>query len=201
MASFSKFNAFFRKVYNKSLFASNITTCMVLLGAGDCFTQFVEHKSIGFNSTADVVKAAAAAAATTTTANPTTQMNLTNTSSAFSVDWSRSMKMFAVGSAIGPVQHIWYTYLDKKFPKKTRSVIFKKVLLDQIFCAPVLNILLIGGLHLLEGERLATLKKSIQEKFFTLYLVSNFINEIKIFLNHFFYYQSTIAFYGYQLRL
>ena len=172
MVSFSKINSFFRKAYNKSLFASNIATCMVLLGAGDCFTQYVEHKTIGLHSTADVVKAAAAVA-TTTPVN--TQMSLTNTPiNGFNIDWDRSMKMFAIGGAVGPFQHIWYTYLDKKFPKKTRSIILKKVFLDQIFAAPILNLILITGVHLLEGQKLSALPEAFKEKFITLYIVSLF---------------------------
>ena len=170
MVSFSKINSFFRKAYNKSLFASNVTTCMVLLGAGDCFTQYVEHKTIGLNSTADVVKAAAAV----TQVN--TQMNLTNTSSGFSVDWSRCMKMFAVGSAVGPFQHVFYTFLDKKFPKKTKTVILKKLFIDQLFAASMLNLILIAGVHLLDGQKLSALPAAFKEKFLTLYFVSLIIN-------------------------
>lgn len=162
MVSFSKINSFFRKAYNKSLFASNVTTCMVLLGAGDCFTQYVEHKTIGLNSTADVVKAAAV-----TQVN--TQMSLTNTSSGFSVDWSRCMKMFAVGSAVGPFQHVFYTFLDKKFPKKTKTVILKKLFIDQLFAASMLNLILIAGIHLLDGQKLSALPEAFKEKFLTLY--------------------------------
>jgi hypothetical protein len=176
MVSFSKINSFFRKAYNKSLFASNVTTCMVLLGVGDCFTQYVEHKTIGLNSTADVVKAAAAA----TQVN--TQMNLTNASSGFSVDWSRCMKMFAVGSAVGPFQHVFYTFLDKKFPKKTKTVILKKLFIDQIFAASMLNLILIAGVHLLDGQKLSALPEAFKEKFLTLYFVSLIINFHKFFL-------------------
>lgn len=172
MASFSKINSFFRKAYNKSLFASNIATCMVLLGAGDCFTQYVEHKTIGLNSTADFVKAAESSQLKTQMSLSATTNMQTSAKNEFNVDWDRSLKMFTIGSAVGPFQHIWYTFLDKKFPKKTRSVILKKVLLDQIFCAPILNIILIAGVHLLEGQRVATLGDAFKEKFLTLYIVS-----------------------------
>jgi hypothetical protein len=170
MVSFKKINSFFRNVYNKSLFASNTATCMVLLGAGDCFTQYVEQKTVGLNSTAQVITAVKQQQL------QQTQMNLTATSTnIFNVDWERSKKMFIIGTAVGPLQHVWYTFLDKKFPKKTRSVIFKKVILDQIFCAPTLNLVLIAGVHLLEGERLNTLKDAVKEKFLTLYAVRFFV--------------------------
>lgn len=50
-----------------------------------------------------------------------------------------------LGTIIGPVQHFWYTFLDRQFRNKTKSVIIKKVILDQICFAPILNLLLIAG--------------------------------------------------------
>ena len=51
-------------------------------------------------------------------------------------DWVRTSRMAVLGFLLGPVNHGWYTVLDKFLPAATMSVVSKKVLLDQLLMAP-----------------------------------------------------------------
>lgn len=53
--------------------------------------------------------------------------------------------MFAIGFALGPMTHVWYGYLDRLFPGKTRGHIVRKILLDQMFGAPTFSFTFIVG--------------------------------------------------------
>lgn len=51
-------------------------------------------------------------------------------------DWVRTSRMAVLGFFLGPVNHAWYTVLDKFLPAATIGVVAKKVLLDQLLMAP-----------------------------------------------------------------
>ena len=118
------------KLYKRNLFVSNTLSCMTLLAVGDGVTQYAENN----------VKEASKKVLFGANLQPAYKSLLLN------YDWSRTAKMFILGSPVGSIQHLWYTFLDKKFPKqKTKSIIFKKLLVD-IFCyAPILNAVIIAG--------------------------------------------------------
>lgn len=80
-------------------------------------------------------------------------------------------KLAALGLMIGPLCHYWYILLDKKFPTKSRSVIFRKVMLDQLIAAPLCNVLSIVGVLLLEGKCFDEIVENIKEKFLKIYAV------------------------------
>ena len=82
--------------------------------------------------------------------------------------------MIALGVVLGPLTHFWYKFLDNRFPRRTKFLIVKKLLMDQLFMAPIMNITLIVGLHLLEGMAFRDLRRQFDEKFVTLYKVIAF---------------------------
>ncbi|CAN0304207.1 unnamed protein product [Lampetra planeri] len=53
-------------------------------------------------------------------------------------DWVRTARMFSVGIVLGPILHLWYVYLDKFLPERTRKVVAKKILADQLIASPPL---------------------------------------------------------------
>ncbi|XP_078472888.1 uncharacterized protein LOC144734524 isoform X3 [Lampetra planeri] len=61
--------------------------------------------------------------------------------------------MFSVGIVLGPILHLWYVYLDKFLPERTRKVVAKKILADQLIASPPLAALFFfDGLdHLARG--------------------------------------------------
>jgi len=159
MVSFSKLNQFIRQSYTKNLFVSNTLSCMVLLAVGDGFTQYVGAKAASQQPfLADFIV-------------PKSASNLTATKSSpmFNFDWSRNNNMIALGVFLGPLTHFWYKFLDNRFPRRTKFLIVKKLLIDQLFMSPIMNITLIVGLHLLEGMAFRDLGKQFDEKFVTLY--------------------------------
>jgi hypothetical protein len=121
-----------RSVYKKNTFACNTVSCMALMAVGDGITQYMENKLKAKTADTNILLA----------------NNLQdNQSFLFSYDLPRTAKMFILGSPLGVIQHVWYTFLDNKFPKqKTRSIIFKKVVVDQMCFSPVLNIVAVAGI-------------------------------------------------------
>jgi protein Mpv17 len=93
-------------------------------------------------------------------------------------DVSRLGRFTIYGFSIAPLVNKWFTFLDKKYPFnldvkkqnvlfnknnliKQNQMIFKRVLLDQIFFAPFGLCLFFGGISVLEGRNF----KGIKEKF------------------------------------
>lgn len=54
------------------------------------------------------------------------------------VDKKRSRDVAVTGLFIGPFCHYWYQFLDRRFPGRTFKILTKKILVDQIFCSPVI---------------------------------------------------------------
>ena len=53
------------------------------------------------------------------------------------LNWSRTGRMGFLGCCLGPLDHFWYTALDKLLPAVTTATVFRKVMLDQIIMAPI----------------------------------------------------------------
>lgn len=151
MVSFSKLSLFVKNAYNKNLFVSNTLTCMVLLAVGDGITQYAENQQ-----------------------KNQTNLNLIDAKKTpwfLNFDWSRNGKMFALGTALGPVTHFWYNYLDKILPGRTKYVLLRKICLDQCIGATLLTLTLIIGLHVLDEQKInpASVKEALDDKFLTIY--------------------------------
>ena len=116
--------------FGRYLIVTNIATCGCVLAVGDIASQRLEH-------------------------------SLSNLSSKFAIDWNRngtlitlfhvlkichylvtklyhfSVGLFFIGLAFGPVNHFWYSLLDRILPQITKKTVFKKILLDQSIFGPV----------------------------------------------------------------
>ncbi|CAD5229042.1 unnamed protein product [Bursaphelenchus okinawaensis] len=67
------------------------------------------------------------------------------------VDLKRSVKVGMSGLLLGPMNTLWYNMLDKSLPGKTKSHVFKKVLLD-IVVSPLFASTFICSVAVLEGS-------------------------------------------------
>ena len=47
-------------------------------------------------------------------------------------DWRRTGRMTIMGALFGPVEHFWYRFLDRKFPGVSRTIVCKKVIVDEV---------------------------------------------------------------------
>lgn len=48
--------------------------------------------------------------------------------------------MFLVGCSMGFIEHYWYCWLDRMYVGRTMKAVAKKVLVDQIICAPSIGL-------------------------------------------------------------
>ncbi|XP_071444955.1 mpv17-like protein 2 isoform X2 [Hetaerina americana] len=79
-------------------------------------------------------------------------------------DWKRT------GLSQGPPHHIWYTRLDRVFPKKNLSSVSYKILADQIFAAPFFAFTFFLGMGIMEGKNIRAAIDEFKRKFISLYL-------------------------------
>ena len=64
-------------------------------------------------------------------------------------DWTRTLRMTALGILMGPVNHYWYFALDVVLPGRAGRTVLKKVLADQLVMAPVCCVIFYTGKQLL----------------------------------------------------
>jgi hypothetical protein len=184
MATFSKLSLAAKNIFHKNLFVSNTVTCMVLLALGDGLAQYAEIS--------EKQKAEA-------------KSPPQNASKLSLFDWNRNWKMFALGSALGPVTHFWYKNLDHWFPGRTRKILLRKICVDQLFGATLMTLTLIVGLHFLDGQSMnpIVVKETVEEKFFPIFKVIFFKFSLKPNFNNlllfFFIPLSVIVLYGHLL--
>lgn len=76
---------------------------------------------------------------------------------------TRTFHVSITGLVLGPPCHFWYKFLDKYLPGRAPSVIVKKLVLDQIFCAPVMIFLFLTTLGFLEKSSLQEMLVEFQE--------------------------------------
>ncbi|GBB83762.1 hypothetical protein RclHR1_10430005 [Rhizophagus clarus] len=120
-------------------------------------------------------------------------------------DFSRLGRFTIYGFSIAPLVNKWFTFLDKKYPfnlnvkphqpikqnvlfnknslMKQHQMIFKRVLLDQIFFAPFGLCLFFGGISVLEGRSFEGIKEKFDEAYipalkmnYTIWPIVQFIN-------------------------
>lgn len=86
-------------------------------------------------------------------------------------DWKRINRMFWVGLAQGPSQHLFYNWLDYFIPSRSASGITKKILLDQLVASPMCLLIFFLGLGYFEDHSLEEICAEIRAKFFFIYKV------------------------------
>ncbi|XP_039251932.2 mpv17-like protein 2 [Styela clava] len=74
-------------------------------------------------------------------------------------DKKRTANMALVCTVAGPVMHIWYKFLDGKFPGRSPGIVATKVMID-LLSGPIWYGWFIGGLSTLRGN---TLPQTVQE--------------------------------------
>lgn len=68
-----------------------------------------------------------------------------------SLDLERSRAMLVGGTVVGSLGHAWYTFLDKKFPGRSRSMIVKK-LACEVAAGPPFGVIIFTTVGVVEGK-------------------------------------------------
>ncbi|XP_053606234.1 mpv17-like protein 2 [Plodia interpunctella] len=84
-------------------------------------------------------------------------------------DYKRTMHMGCSGAAVGVLCHNWYKVLDRFIQGKTVSMVFKKLVLDQLVFSPVMICTFFGSLALFEENPVENFRDEVTDKFLTLY--------------------------------
>lgn len=87
-------------------------------------------------------------------------------------DWHRTGVMFVVGFTQGPVQHVFYGWLDNRFTAVNGRNVAKKIALDQSIMSPVAIVQFFIMAGLMEGQTLEESLRELRSKFLTVFLVS-----------------------------
>lgn len=175
MNGIKRLAAFCKKTHKNNLLVSNTFATVSLLGVGDVITQYMEHRLADKSSSKMIpqelnMKNSLAKLDVNKSNSCTVVMKEPTKVSFWKIfDWKRSAKLAALGLLLGPLCHYWYIILDRKFPTKSKLVILRKVMLDQLIAAPLCNVLSIVGVFLLEGKYLEEITDTIKEKFLVIY--------------------------------
>ncbi|KAF6159743.1 hypothetical protein GIB67_030001 [Kingdonia uniflora] len=90
-----------------------------------------------------------------TAADSTSQM-VTPTSSEFSYDWIRTLRMAGYGMIVmGPALHCWFNFVSKILPKTDILNTMKKILLGQTVFGPIMTTLFFSANAGVQGENAA----------------------------------------------
>ena len=107
----------------------------------------------------------------------TGNLNDKSMSGLFQRNGLRTGRMMIVGFGTGLPQHWWYSWLDRVLPGISIQNVAKKVLLDQVICAPLICFAFFMGSSLLEQHSLQQSWNEFQAKFLIVYKVlSNKLN-------------------------
>ncbi|XP_022120306.2 mpv17-like protein 2 [Pieris rapae] len=85
-------------------------------------------------------------------------------------DWSRTARMFIIGTLMGPLHHFYYIYLDKLLPHTDLKTVGKKILNDQLLASPATILCFFYGLGFLEGKSMKQSTDEIKDKFALVYI-------------------------------
>ncbi|XP_056894860.1 mpv17-like protein 2 [Takifugu flavidus] len=80
-------------------------------------------------------------------------------------DWKRTGSMFMVGCSMGLIEHYWYCWLDRLCIGRTMTTVLKKVVIDQLICAPGIGLWYFIGMALTEGRSVKDGCVEFKEKF------------------------------------
>ena len=82
-------------------------------------------------------------------------------------DVVRTARMAAIGTVvIGPIFHVWYAALDKRFARKSPGNAMRKMTVDQSILAPVFLVLFYGAVGIVERRTIKQISDKIYEEFY-----------------------------------
>lgn len=82
-------------------------------------------------------------------------------------DVVRTARMAAIGTVvIGPIFHVWYSTLDKRFVHKSPGNAMRKMTVDQSILAPVFLVLFYGAVGIVERRTIKQISDKIYEEFY-----------------------------------
>lgn len=84
-------------------------------------------------------------------------------------DFVRTAHMAFSGTVAGVICHNWYIFLDKIIVGRSFDMIFKKLMLDQFICSPVIILSFFATVAIFEDNPLENFNEEVKEKFWTLY--------------------------------
>lgn len=143
------------RLFGKYLIWTNTISCGLLMAAGDAAAQRIEqYRSV---SSGDDEK---------------------NVRLPESFDWRRIGIMFVVGLTQGPVQHVFYSWLDQRFVAVNLRNVATKIALDQSIMSPVAIIQFFTAAGILEGQTVAETLAELRAKFLTVFVVSSIILQV-----------------------
>ncbi len=105
----------YKKIFGKYLFLTNTVSYVALYGLGDALIQFIERKSVSKNGKER------------------------------KHDFKRSFCVMLFASFNGPMNHFWYSALDKFIKGPRHSTVFKKLFADQLIFAPYSTVVFYMG--------------------------------------------------------
>jgi protein Mpv17 len=76
-----------------------------------------------------------------------------------------------MGFMMGPLNHAWYTTLDRFLPAITGKTVIKKIFLDQIIASPVFACSFFMGMGTMEGHHVKESWSEFTSKFWDVYKV------------------------------
>lgn len=144
-------------LFGRYLIWTNTVSSGVLMAIGDGVAQLCEsqrHKP------------------TTTTTSKSAGTKSATVDVARSFDWRRTAIMFASGVTQGPIVHVYYTWLDRRFEAVTARNVARKVVLDQVIVSPFTITQFFLVTALMEGQTWRQAVDELRFKFLTVYMVS-----------------------------
>lgn len=87
-------------------------------------------------------------------------------------DWYRTGRFCALGLIFGPLEHTWYTLLDRRLPGTSHKTVFTKVLVDEAIMTPPLYCIFYPSLALLEGKSRREALQELRAKFWPTFKVA-----------------------------
>eukprot|EP00794_Sanderia_malayensis_P008066 gene8066-8929_t len=130
----------YNRLFGRYLFVTNTISYVALYGLGDVLIQYIERHA------------------------------LRKENDNRGHDFRRTLSFMAFASFHGPVNHFWYSALDRFIKGSKHSNVFKKLIADQLIFAPYSTGIFFMGLGTIEGQSLKTSVEETKRKFIPTYL-------------------------------